>query len=48
METVGGNLYVDKPEEVRLFSTVFDQLRAVALSPSQSAAMLQALAGELG
>jgi transcriptional regulator with XRE-family HTH domain len=48
METVGGNLYVDKSEEVRLFSTVFDQLRAVALSPSQSAAMLQALAGELG
>jgi transcriptional regulator with XRE-family HTH domain len=48
METVGGNLFVDKSEEVRLFSTVFDQLRAVALSPSQSAAMLQALAGELG
>lgn len=48
METVGGNLYVDKPEEVRLFTTVFDQLRAVALSPAQSAAMLQALAGELG
>jgi transcriptional regulator with XRE-family HTH domain len=48
METVGGNLYVDKSEEVRLFTTVFDQLRAVALSPSQSAAMLQALAGELG
>ena len=48
METVGGNLYVDKSEEVRLFTTVFDQLRAVALSPSQSAAMLLALAGELG
>lgn len=48
METVGGNLYVDKPEEVRVFSTVFDQLRAVALSPAQSRDMLQALAGELG
>jgi transcriptional regulator with XRE-family HTH domain len=48
METVGGNLYVDKPEEVRLYATVFDQLRAVALSPAQSRAMLQALAGELG
>jgi len=47
METVGGNLYVDKPEEVRLFTTAFDQLRAVALSPAQSRAMLQALAGEL-
>jgi transcriptional regulator with XRE-family HTH domain len=47
METVGGNLYVDKPEEVRLFTTAFDQLRAVALSPAQSAAMLHSLAGEL-
>jgi transcriptional regulator with XRE-family HTH domain len=47
METVGGNLYVDKPEEVRLYTTVFDQLRAVALSPVQTRAMLQALAGEL-
>jgi transcriptional regulator with XRE-family HTH domain len=48
METVGGNLYVDKPEEVRVLTTVFDQLRAVALSPAHSRAMLQALAGELG
>jgi transcriptional regulator with XRE-family HTH domain len=48
METVGGSLYVDRPEEVRLFSRVFDQLRAVALSPAQSQAMLQTLAGELG
>jgi transcriptional regulator with XRE-family HTH domain len=48
METVGGNLYVDKPEEVRLYTTAFDQLRAVALSPAQSRAMLLALAGELG
>ena len=48
METIGGNLYVDKPEEVRLCTTAFDQLRAVALSPSQSRAMLQAIAGELG
>jgi transcriptional regulator with XRE-family HTH domain len=47
METVGGNLYVDKPEEVRLFTAAFDQLRAVALSPAQSAAMLHSLAGEL-
>jgi transcriptional regulator with XRE-family HTH domain len=48
METVGGNLYVDKPEEVRLFTTVFDQLTAVALSPVQSRAMLQSLTGEFG
>jgi transcriptional regulator with XRE-family HTH domain len=48
METVGGNLYVDKPEEVGLYTTAFDQLRAVALSPAQTRDMLLALAGELG
>jgi hypothetical protein len=48
METVGGNLYLDKPEEVGLYTTAFDQLRAVALSPAQTRDMLQALAGELG
>jgi transcriptional regulator with XRE-family HTH domain len=48
METIGANVYVDKPEEVRLYATAFDQLRAVALSPVQSRAMLQSLAGELG
>jgi transcriptional regulator with XRE-family HTH domain len=48
LETVGGNLYVDKPEEVRMFGAAFAQLSAVALSPAQSTAMLRALAGELG
>jgi Domain of unknown function (DUF5753) len=44
IETVGGNLYVDKPEEVRLYTTAFDHLRAVALSPGESRAMLRAAA----
>ena len=44
VETVGGNLYVDKPEEVRLYTTAFDHLRAVALSPGDSRAMLRAAA----
>jgi transcriptional regulator with XRE-family HTH domain len=48
METMGGNLYVDKPEEVSLYTTAFDQLRAVALSPAQTRDMLHSLAGELG
>ena len=48
METVGGNLYVDKAEEVSLYTTAFDQLRAIALSPVQTRDMLLALAGELG
>ncbi len=47
METVGGNLYVDKPEEVRLYTTAFDHLRAVALSPADTRAMLRAAAQAL-
>ena len=44
IETVGGNLYVDKPEEVRLYTTAFHHLRAVALSPGESRVMLRAAA----
>jgi transcriptional regulator with XRE-family HTH domain len=47
LETVGGNLYVDKPEEARLFATAFDHLRAVALSPGDTRAMLRAAADAL-
>ena len=47
LETVGGNLYVDKAEEVRLFATAFDHLRAVALSPDDTRAMLRAAADAL-
>jgi transcriptional regulator with XRE-family HTH domain len=47
LETVGGNLYVDKPEETRLFATAFDHLRAVALSPGDTRAMLRAAANAL-
>lgn len=44
LETVGGNVYVDKAEETRLFATAFDHLRAVALSPADTRAMLRAAA----
>jgi transcriptional regulator with XRE-family HTH domain len=47
METIGGNLYVDKPEEARLYTTAFDHLRAVARSPADTRAMLHAAAREL-
>jgi transcriptional regulator with XRE-family HTH domain len=47
METVGGKLYVDKPEEVRLYNATFDHLRAVALSPGHSGALLRAAADAL-
>jgi len=47
LETVGGNLYVDKPEEAQLYATAFDHLRAVALSPADTRVMLGAAADEL-
>ena len=40
METIGGNLWVDKPEEVKKYTTAFDHLRAVALSPDDTRDML--------
>jgi len=46
-ETVGGNLYMDKPDEVRLYATAFDHLRALALSPGDTRAMLRAAADAL-
>jgi transcriptional regulator with XRE-family HTH domain len=47
LETVGGNVYVDRPEEVQIFATAFDHLRAAALSPSDTRAMLHAAARDL-
>jgi transcriptional regulator with XRE-family HTH domain len=47
LETIGGNLYVDKPEEVQLYAAAFDQLRAVALSPDDTRAMLRAVSRDL-
>jgi transcriptional regulator with XRE-family HTH domain len=47
LETVGGNLYVDKPEEARLYANAFDHLRAAAISPGDTRAMLRAAADEL-
>jgi transcriptional regulator with XRE-family HTH domain len=47
LESVGGNLCVDKPEETRLFADTFDHLRTVAHSPGETQAMLRAVADEL-
>jgi transcriptional regulator with XRE-family HTH domain len=47
LETVGGNLYVDKAEEARLYAAAFDHLRAVALSTGETKAMLRAAADVL-
>lgn len=47
LETVGGNLYVDKPEEAQVYATAFDHLRAAALSPVDTRVMLRAAADDL-
>jgi len=47
METIGGNLWVDKPEEVEQYSMAFDHLRAVALSPDDTRDMLDTVLQEL-
>jgi Domain of unknown function (DUF5753) len=47
METIGGNLSVDKTEEVGHYATAFDHLRAVALSPSDTRAMLLAASQDM-
>ncbi|XVQ16149.1 DUF5753 domain-containing protein [Spirillospora sp. CA-255316] len=48
METIGGNLWVDKPEEVEQYTTAFDHLRAVALSPDDTRDMLNTAIKDLG
>ncbi|HEV2370955.1 MAG TPA: helix-turn-helix transcriptional regulator [Streptosporangiaceae bacterium] len=47
LETVGGNLYVDKPEDTRLYATAFDHMRAAAISPADTRALLRAAADEM-
>ncbi|GGM83012.1 transcriptional regulator [Thermopolyspora flexuosa] len=40
METIGGSISLDKPEEIRNYVNAFDHLRAVALSPQDTRTML--------
>lgn len=48
LEHLTGSLYVEKPQDVRRYGTIFDHLRAAALSPKASAAMMSAAADEVG
>jgi transcriptional regulator with XRE-family HTH domain len=47
MDTIGGNMSVDKAEEVKHYAIAFDHLRAVALSPDDTRVMLLAGSEEL-
>jgi transcriptional regulator with XRE-family HTH domain len=44
---VTGALHIEKPEELAQARLVFDQLRSEALSPRESTALIERLAGEL-
>lgn len=44
---VTGSLHIEKPEEVAQATLLFDQLRSEALSPRESVALIERLAGEL-
>ena len=46
LEEQTGALYLEKPEDVRRYSLMFDFLRAQALSPEDSAALIAQLASE--
>jgi transcriptional regulator with XRE-family HTH domain len=47
LEHIPRDLYLENPEEVKQYSIVFDELRAIALSPDDSRRFLMALAQEL-
>jgi transcriptional regulator with XRE-family HTH domain len=45
LDNSSGDLYLERPEEIRRYNQVFDQLRAAALGPDDSLALVVALAG---
>ncbi|WHT18150.1 helix-turn-helix transcriptional regulator [Crossiella sp. CA-258035] len=47
VESLTSALYLEKPEEIRLYSTVFDHVRAAALGTEESVALMAAMAEEL-
>lgn len=47
VEELTNALYLEKPEQVERYSSAFDQLRAAALSPNDSVALMSALAKEI-
>lgn len=48
IESMAGDLFLESDADVRLYTSIFDNLRAVALSPDASAALIADLAHETG
>lgn len=47
VDSPAGNLYLEKKPDVRRFASVFDLLRAVALAPDESSALIERAAEEM-
>jgi transcriptional regulator with XRE-family HTH domain len=47
VESQAGNLYLEKKADIRMYTGMFDLLRAMALAPVESAALLRATAEEM-
>jgi hypothetical protein len=47
VESLAGNLYLEKKNDVRRYASTFDLLRAMALPPASSAALLSRVAEEM-
>ncbi|WP_371783182.1 helix-turn-helix domain-containing protein [Streptosporangium subroseum] len=47
VEYLTGSMYLEKPEEVRRYRLVFDHLRAAALPPNESIALISAVIEEM-
>lgn len=46
LETDTSSLYLEEPQQIERYSEIFDHLRATALSPRESLALLESMAGE--
>jgi transcriptional regulator with XRE-family HTH domain len=46
VDSAAGNIYIERPREVRTYSLKFDHLRATALSPDESTAFIRAVVAQ--
>ncbi|GII84137.1 transcriptional regulator [Sphaerisporangium siamense] len=47
VDSLGGNLYMQRPDQISRFRVMFDRLRAIALDPEDSLRVIRAVAEEM-
>jgi hypothetical protein len=47
LDAASGGIYVEKPADITLYATVFDHIRAAALSPKDSLTLMMRIAGAM-